>query len=88
MRSVPARPIVLCGRHSLEIFCLSILLSASSHFLMTEVSSGFAMQAAVNIVGIATMCLTAGLLDWYRAAQQMPVAPTARTVRERSGGEE
>jgi hypothetical protein len=75
MRHKLARPLVLCGRHSLEIFCLSILLSSLGHFLMSEINTGFSMQIVVNIVGVAAMCLTAGMLDWYRAAvQRTPIA--------------
>ena len=85
LRSVAARPLVLCGRHSLEIFCLSILLSVLGHFLMSEFNAGFTMQFAVNVVGIAAMCLTAGMLDWYRAVERMPIA--ARATSEGSGGE-
>jgi hypothetical protein len=85
LRSAAARPLVLCGRHSLEIFCLSILLSVLGHFLMSEFNAGFTMQFAVNVVGIATMCLTAGMLDWYRAVQQMPIP--ARAMSEGSGGD-
>jgi len=84
MRATWARPLVLCGRHSLEIFCLSILLSALGHFLMSEINTGFTMQLSVNVIGIAVMCLTAGMLDWYRAVQQMPI--TARATSEGSGG--
>lgn len=73
MRTPLARPLLLCGRHSLEIFCLSILLSALGHFLMSEINTGLTMQLLVNVVGIAIMCLTAGMLDWYRAMQRMPV---------------
>jgi hypothetical protein len=73
MRTALARPLVLCGRHSLEIFCLSILLSALGHFLMSEINTGLTMQLGVNVVGIAVMCMTAGMLDWYRAVQRMPV---------------
>jgi hypothetical protein len=73
MRSRAAWPLVLCGRHSLEIFCLSILLSVLGHFLMSEFNTGFTMQLGINVVGIAVMCLTAGMLDWYRAVQRMPV---------------
>jgi hypothetical protein len=87
LRARAARPIVLCGRHSLEIFCLSIVLSALGHFLMSEFTAGFSMQVGVNLVGIAAMCLTAGMLDWYRAMQQMPVT-TARAMSKGSGGEE
>lgn len=78
MRATLARPLLLCGRHSLEIFCLSILLSALAHFLMSEINTGLTMQVGVNVVGIAVMCLTAGLLDWYRAAvQRAPITTTA-----------
>lgn len=87
MRSTAARPLVLCGRHSLEIFCLSILLSALGHFLMSAINAGFTMQAAVNIVGIAIMCLVAAMLDWYRAVQREP-ATNPRAVSEGSAGEE
>ena len=86
MRTAVARPLVLCGRHSLEIFCLSILLSVLGHFLMSEINTGFSMQLVINVVGISVMCLTAGLLDWYRAVQRMPVT-TARAINEGSGGE-
>jgi hypothetical protein len=81
MRVKLAWPLVLCGRHSLEIFCLSILLSALGHFLMSEINAGFTMQLGINVVGIMVMCLTAGMLDWYRAVQQMPIT-TARVASE------
>jgi len=86
LRAPLARPVVLCGAHSLEIFCLSILLSALGHFLMSEVAMGLAMQVAVNIVGIAAMCLTAAMLDWYRALQRAPLPPPT-TAGQRFGGE-
>ena len=86
LRSAAARPVVLCGSHSLEIFCLSILLSALAHFLMSEVAAGVGMQLAVNIVGIAAMCLTAAMLDWYRTMQRMPLPPLA-AGRQRVDGE-
>jgi hypothetical protein len=85
MRKAAARPLVLCGRHSLEIFCLSILLSVLGHFLMSEFNAGFTMQIGVNVVGIAVMCLTAGMLDWYRAALRLPAA--ANALSEGSSGE-
>lgn len=77
MRTALARPLVLCGRHSLEIFCLSILLSALGHFLMSEINTGLTMQLGVNVVGIAAMCLTAAMLDWYRTVQRAPVTTIA-----------
>jgi len=87
LRAAAARPVVLCGSHSLEIFCLSILLSALGHFLMSEVAAGFPMQLAVNVVGIAAMCLTAAVLDWYRAMQREPLTPPMPAGGERGDGE-
>lgn len=86
MGTAIARPLVLCGRHSLEIFCLSILLSASGHFLLSEINAGFTMQLGVNVVGITVMLLTAAMLDWYRIVQRMPITAT-RALSEGSGGE-
>ena len=74
MRTRLARPLVLCGRHSLEIFCLSILLSVLGHFLMSEINTGLIMQLGINVVGVAVLCLTAGMLDWYRQVQRVPVS--------------
>ena len=85
LRSAAARPIVLCGAHSLEIFCLSILLSALGHFLLSELAHGITIQVAVNAVGIAAMCLTAWMFDWYRVMQRMPDRPA---VVAKNGGEE
>ena len=87
LRSAAARPIVLCGAHSLEVFCLSILLSALGHFLLAEFATGVAMQVAVNGVGIAAMCLTAWTFDWYRIMQQMPGSPAVATNEHGRGGD-
>jgi hypothetical protein len=84
LRARWARPLVLCGSHSLEIFCLSILLSALGHFLMSEIAAGPVMQVAVNVAGVAAMCLTAAGLDWYRAMQR---APLARATPAASGND-
>jgi hypothetical protein len=66
LRAAAAKPLVLCGRHSLEIFCLGILLSVLGHFLLSEYELGMIAQLMVDIVGITVMCLTASLIDWYR----------------------
>jgi hypothetical protein len=73
MRSAAARPFLLCGRQSLEVFCLSILLSALAHFVLAEFASSVAMQLAVNMTGILMMILTAKLIDWYKTMGRTPV---------------
>jgi hypothetical protein len=81
--SPAARPFVLCGRHSLEIFCLGILLSALGHFVLSEYDSGVLSQLTVNIVGILAICLTAKLIDWYREMGRAP--PPQPATRPASG---
>ncbi len=67
LRSAASRPLVLCGQNSLEIFCLGILLSALGHFVLSEYSSAILPQLVVNAVGILTMFLIAGLIEWYKS---------------------
>jgi hypothetical protein len=74
-----ARPLVLCGQQSLEIFCLSILLSALGHFILSEYDSALVMQLVVNTAGILAMVLTAWMIDWYKTMDRMPnVQPAVR----------
>ena len=60
------RPIIMCGQHSLEIFCLGEFLSLAGHFANVQLSAGFGVQLAVSVTGIVTMIATAALLDWYK----------------------
>jgi len=75
LRWAAAKPLILCGQQSLEIFCLGILLSALGHFVLSEYSSAVALQLVVNVAGIVVMCLTARMIDWYKTM--------GRTVRPR-----
>lgn len=72
-----ARPLVLCGQHSLEIFCLGILLSALGHFMLSEYTYAIPLQLAVNAAGIAIMILTAKLIDWYQVMDRAPPPPSS-----------
>jgi hypothetical protein len=74
-----ARPVVLCGQQSLEIFCLGILLSALGHFVLSEYDAAIGIQVAVNLVGILAMCLTARMLDWYKTMGRSQCRQTAAT---------
>jgi hypothetical protein len=83
LASRAARPVLACGRQSLEIFCLSILLSALGHFAISEYNFGLAMQLSVNAIGIAAMCLTARLIDWYKTMDRIPMLQPALAGRRR-----
>jgi hypothetical protein len=69
-------PAIFCGRHSLPIFCLGILLSFSAHWLLTKYSKGFAAQLLVSMAGIAIMVIAARVLDWYKKVPALFEAPT------------
>jgi hypothetical protein len=76
-RSVAARPMILCGQNSLEIFCLGILLSALGHFVLSEYNAGIVLQFGVNLAGIVAMCLTAKMIDWYKTMGRVPIPRAA-----------
>jgi hypothetical protein len=57
---------IVCGQHSLEIFCLGIFLSFAAHFAMVEVSAEFWMQLVASVLGILIMIAAAGVITWYK----------------------
>ena len=78
-----AWPVILCGQHSLYVFCVGIVLSVLGHFLLAELYGGIFMQAVVNVVGIGAMIATALLLEWFKAAGRRPPGSQPRS-RQRS----
>jgi hypothetical protein len=69
LRSAWARPLIVCGEHSLEIFCLGVFLSFTAHILMIEVSSRVLFQLLVSFGGILSMIALAGIMTWYKKLQ-------------------
>jgi len=61
------RPLILCGRHSLPIFCFGVFLSFGAHWILTQYTKGVWEQLAVSAAGILIMVAAAWLLD--RAAK-------------------
>lgn len=87
LRSPVAKLLVLCGQHSLPVFCAGIFLSFLGRLAMEE-RSDWAVQAAVNGFGIAAMVSVGALAAWYkqkgRAARpglsELPHAGNARVI--------
>ena len=77
LRSGAAKPMILCGQHSLAIFCLGILLSAFGHFVLSEYNAAISFQLGVNLAGILAMCLTARVIDWYETMGRVASPQTA-----------
>ena len=72
-----AQPLILCGRHSLEVFCLGVFLSYTAGFLLIEISSALWMQAAVSLGGVLLMVGLAGLMSWYKVLGRRPARELA-----------
>lgn len=79
-----AKPVIVCGQHSLHVFCLGILLSVLGRFIVTSVSSSVLMQLAVNVAGLALMVGLAELMSWYRKKSRAPApSPAAQASMAR-----
>ncbi len=70
LKSPWLRPAILCGQHSLEIFCLGVFLAFAAHFVKVEISPGIPMQIAVSVLGILIMISVAWMLSWYKNATE------------------
>ena len=68
-------PVIVCGQHSLEIFCLGVFLSFAGHFVFTEVSNRVPTQIIVSMSGIAIMVAFATLISWYRKVERRGPGP-------------
>ena len=82
LRTWFARPIVLCGQHSLPVFCAGIFLSFLGRLAMEE-RGDWAVQAGVNALGIAAMVGVGALAAWYR--QKGRVSRTVLPEMPKSG---
>ena len=68
-------PAIVCGQHSLGIFCLGVFLSFAGHFVFTEVSNRVFTQVIVSVLGIAIMVAVAALISWYRVIERQGPGP-------------
>jgi hypothetical protein len=64
------QPIERCGQHSLEVFCLGVLLSFAGHMVLVEIDESLPMQFAISLGGIALMIGTGYYLQWYRRRER------------------
>jgi len=75
-------PAIVCGQHSLGIFCLGVFLSFAGHFVFTEFSNRVITHVIVSISGIVIMVAAAVLISWYRIIERQgpgPRPPTTKT---------
>jgi hypothetical protein len=71
LRHRGVRWITLVGRHSLQVFCLSVLLAVLASYVLAWRQEEVLAQLAVNFGGIALMVAIAALLMWYKAQRRL-----------------
>jgi hypothetical protein len=84
------KPAIVCGQHSLEIFCLGVFLAFAAHFATVEISGGILMQIFNSIAGILIMIATAWLISWYKRIEgggRSPGSPKRQPDADLAGGE-
>ena len=62
-------PAVICGQHSLGIFCIGVFLAFAAHFVMVEFQGGVHMQVLLSLAGIFLMFGIALVISWYKRSE-------------------
>jgi hypothetical protein len=75
LSSKVARPLVLCGQHSLPIFVFGTFLSFAAHIILVEISNTVVVQILVSVVGIMLLVAAAWLMTWYRRRVESQYEP-------------
>jgi hypothetical protein len=67
------KPLIKCGQHSLEVFCVGVFLSFVAHFVLETVSYGYVSQLLVGCSGLGIMTGVAYYRSWSKRVDK-PVA--------------
>ena len=86
LKSPWLRPLILCGQHSLEIFCLGVFLAFAGHFVLAEISGGAALHALISICGILIMWGVAWVISWYKHVGRQECVENKKHRRQRRSG--
>jgi hypothetical protein len=89
LKSPVLRPAILCGQHSLEIFCLGVFLAFAGHFAIAEIAGGGAWaQIVASVLGILVMIAAAWLITWYKGVEgRSPGSRSKPPDADLAGGE-
>jgi hypothetical protein len=68
LKSPWARPLILCGQYSLQVFAVGVALSFAGYALLMELDAGVVLHAIVGVAGILILCGIARIFAWYRRA--------------------
>jgi hypothetical protein len=88
LKSPLLQPAILCGQHSLEIFCLGVFLAFAGQFVISEYSGGPLTQIAISLIGIMIMIAVASLISWYKVIEgRSPGSRVKSPDADLAGGE-
>ncbi len=86
LRSRWLRPVILCGQHSLEIFCFGIFLAFAGQFFLAEIAGGAFVHFLVSLTGIILMSSAAWLFSWYKRVTAKGATRSASNDADLAGG--
>ncbi|MCC8971036.1 hypothetical protein SAMN05216337_104656 [Bradyrhizobium brasilense] len=87
LKTAIVRGAILCGKNSLPIYCLGVLLTLASLLALLDISDGVAMQIALSVSGVLMMILAATLLNLIKIKPgQQPTAALRMGVSSQQGG--
>jgi hypothetical protein len=86
LNSLWLRPLILCGQHSLEIFCFGIFLAFAGYFVLIESSGGIGLHLLVAILGILIMTAASWLNSWYKHSDSNSALPISDRNADIAGG--
>jgi len=85
-RSPLLKPVLLCGRHALPVFCFSVVLDYLCSLLLLETGGSLVLEATLCLGGCAMMMLLAGALSRRRRQRgvQVDAAPVVTSSEHRA----
>lgn len=63
------RPLILCGQHSLEVFCLGVTLAFAGQVAAVEAPGNAVIRSLIALAGIAVMVAVSAILSWYNSTR-------------------
>jgi hypothetical protein len=66
LKTAGAAPFVTCGRHSLETYCIGVVLAVGGYVAVAQGGGGALTYVAVNIGGAVGQFLIAGMFERWR----------------------
>lgn len=86
LKSVWLKPAILCGQHSLEIFCLGVFLAFAGHFITAEFPGGTLLILAIGVSGVAIMAGAALMFSWYKSVAEKSGTRVRAADADMAGG--